>query len=251
MRNLTSIFILSVLLPVLVKAGPVPVVFTFPDLLLQRGESVEVPIRLTETASYFGFQMAVELDTTALEIEDVIPGAVTRSVGDLAYAQPQKGRLALSWFDATAHELKAGEPVFWVRIRAFKTVRLREAIRLSKTPLRPEIYTADQKNPLIQLAFVSATTSTGGTAERVFAAANPQPNPTVSGASLIFVLPEKGEVIFQLHDLQGRLVHERKGEWPAGINELQVEPGVFPTSGTYVWHLIFRKDSASGTIIRQ
>lgn len=216
------------------------------DRQLAAGETVEVPLLLSEPAGWLGFQLALQADPARLVIESVEPGAFP-GMDAQCLAQPQPGSVRASWMSARPLALPADERLFTLRLRALAPLRLHEALGLAPQTLRAEAYDSETKPENLQLVF--SQQSIGNERFTVYA---PVPNPTDAGAEIAVRLPEPGDARVEILDVNGKSVFAAQHSLGAGLQRMSVPAVALPQSGAYVWRVYDGSGHVrSGILIRR
>lgn len=213
-----------------------------PDLFLRAGETADVPVSALQDAEWVGLQWSFETNPAALQIESVLPGSLP-GLDEEAWSL-QGNILNGSWFDVLPAAIKSGAPLFYLRVKALRDIRMSEALYVNRDRLRPEAYSVEGRGEGLQLQFYK-TTEIPGTVQ-VF---NAQPNPTAAGFRLPVRLETPADLHLQLFDLQGRLCWEMHTQAGAGMQELKVPAAAMAQEGLYLWRLTDGKGSWSGRVV--
>lgn len=213
-----------------------------PDVTLKSGETLELPLRVAAGDEWAGFQFALEMDPDALEVEGIVPGALP-GLDENAYAQPRPGLLTVSWFDAAARRLTAGETLMTLKVRARRDVVLSETARLNMQRIAAEAYTGDEQVQALQLFFSRPASGV----VQFFA---PRPNPAAGPVSFPLRLEQAGPVLLTISDLAGKVVFEQNLALEAGWQELRAPAEALRLSGAYLWRINAGGNTESGKLIR-
>ncbi|MBK6929377.1 MAG: hypothetical protein IPH12_00370 [Saprospirales bacterium] len=212
-----------------------------PDLALQAGETVDVPLCFETAEDWRGFQLALAFDPAQLALERVTSGNLP-GWDTLSAVQTQAGRLHVTWFDAQPHRIGPGAPVFSLRLRALAPVLLRETLRLAPGRLPAQAYTAQKETRGLELQFTRPE-------EAAAHIGAPQPNPTAAGATLAVRLAEPAPVQAEVWDAGGRCLWRRESRPDAGVQQIELPAQAFPASGVYWWRVTAGADSRSGRLV--
>ncbi|MEI6409172.1 MAG: T9SS type A sorting domain-containing protein [Bacteroidota bacterium] len=216
-----------------------------PDISATAGQSLDIPITVSDVNAWLGFQFALQYDENQLNIESIEPG----DLHDLTAESFAKtgGEIRCSWSDGVAHTLLPGDRLFTLHARALKPLRLRDAVTLTDKRLRAEAYKDDNQAIVpLQLAFGAINATNNQTA--VFA---PQPNPTNAGAKLPVQLIEDASVRLEIRDVSGKLVYQSEPFLSAGRHLMEIPAEVLPNAGCYFWTIKTGNLIQSGKLIRQ
>lgn len=215
----------------------------FPGQLLEAGETIDLPIRFAETATWLGFQFGLQFDPEKLVLDAVLPGNLPGWDAQTTF-QPHPGLLNVLWFNTDPQLLSREKTLCTLRLRALTPVDLRTALQLATGRLRAEAFTGASEARNLQLQFSPATT----TAIRI---GQPQPNPATTGAQLQLELPEPMPVQLDLWDAQGRLVWSQNLQGQAGFQTLDFPEAAFKVAGVYLWRLAAGTEVRSGRLVIQ
>ena len=215
-----------------------------PDRQLAAGETVDLPIHLSEPAEWIACQWALQWDPDALALEAVLPGSLP-GVDESAAAQPRPGVLTFSWFAAEPHWLLPGQALCTFRVRALRSGYLSAFLQAPKNALRSEAYEADGTASSIRFGFTGTTPEL--TADEVFP---PQPNPTAGAASFPFFLTEAGSATLEVYDTEGRIRYFSEQTMAAGNGALTLPSHAAVTPGVYVWRVKVGRMTKTGRLVR-
>lgn len=221
------------------------VALTIPDARLQRGEVVDLPMRLGQAGEWSALQSAFYFDPELLEIQSVTPGSLP-GMDTSDFALSRAGALNMVWFDIVPQQIGGGENLVTVRVRALAPVRVSDAISLSATGMLSEIFSEAGTSHKIQLEFTdSRTVAENGITGIAF-----QPNPTQAGTTISLRLAGPETVSVSLTDLSGRIVWTDRRNLDAGTNMVDIPATAFPQAGLYLWRLSAGDKSANGKVFK-
>ncbi len=218
---------------------------TAPDRWLSAGETFDLPLSVEADGPWVGCQLGFAYDPQIIEIErvesNVLPGFDAQH-----WAQPQPGRLSVSWSGAQPAPALPGDPVLLLRGRAVAPVLLHDALRLSDERLRSERYDAEGASQPLRLAFREQALPQPDAAY-IFA---PQPNPTSGGTTFRLQLAEAAEVQVTLSDLSGREIFRQEISGAAGEVWAEIPASAFPQTGVYLWRVQAGEAVRAGKVVR-
>lgn len=220
-----------------------PSIICLTDRHLEPGEVIDIPFVVTGAADWLGMQFALQFDPGLVSVENIGSGVLPRLNLDNFGIFP--GRVAVSWSNALPVKVAPGDSLFTLRIRALKTVDLKDVFRFEDAGLTPEAYTDALERQPLHLAFQSCHADTGG--PQVFA---PQPNPTQAGASIPIVLPLPSSMSMEVFDSGGKRVYKVENQLDAGSQLLEIPEIAMLSSGVYYWQLSLNSRRFSGRLIR-
>lgn len=214
-----------------------------PDVALQAGETLELPVFAAESAAWLGFQLGLRFDPAVLAIESVVPGKLP-GMDDNVFAQPQAGVLNALWFDAESRTVSPESPLFTLRLKALTPFRTSHALHLSDGKLAPKVYTASEAAQKLDLQFEER-------AQNVPAAVlQAQPNPTSGSAVLPLQLRDKQTVVLELTDIAGKNIWNKHLTLDMGEHQLEIPASAFPEPGVYAWRLRAGEVLTGGKLVK-
>jgi hypothetical protein len=217
-----------------------------PDQWLQTGETIDIPIRSTQTDTWEGLQFSLQYDAEKLDIQAVLPtGALDLTTEN--WAIPQPGELNLSWSDARPSTLLPGDELFRLRLKAHAPLQLSQVFKLpEQARIEPEAYDTEGVRHPLGLLF-NKHTSSGAANTQLFA---PIPNPTAGSANLPLRLNAPENVWLEIRDFAGHLQWQQEISLDAGMHQLEFPAAAMSQAGVYVWHIRAGAVSESGRLIR-
>ncbi|MEI6409175.1 MAG: hypothetical protein WCR52_07325 [Bacteroidota bacterium] len=207
----------------------IPVVI--PDIALNAGETIDIPIEVLDPAQWNGFQMDLQYDENQLVVEQVLPGDLPEM--DANSFALHRGSVRCSWWNVAPQAVFPGSPLFRLRVRAQEALRLRDVLRLNNAQLKAEAYDeADQPQAPLSLEFRAPVETPDEST--VFA---PQPNPTKAGTTFPILLTSDARVHLDLFDSTGKAVYQVDVEANVGNLMLEVPAHAMPGTGLYFWKM--------------
>jgi len=207
----------------------IPIVI--PDIALNAGETIDIPIEVLDPAQWAGFQMDLQYDENQLIVEQILPGDLVEMDANSFALHP--GSVRCSWWNVAPQAVFPGSPLFRLRVRAQESLHLRDVLRFNQTLLKAEAYDeADQPQAPLSLEFRAPVEKPE--TNMVFA---PQPNPTKAGATFPILLKSDATVRLDLFDSTGKLVYQLDVEANAGNMMLEVPARAMLGTGLYFWKI--------------
>lgn len=210
------------------RAGPLSdeLLLMLENEYLPAGQQTELILRAEDLARFEGMQFALDIDPEQLEILEFTPSLLGEA--NLGADLIDRGILLFSWDRFSADAATGEEHLFRLRVKAKRTTRLAEAIRLAFHHLAPESY-RDGRPAGLRLQWTQrGSTLEGLKIGKVF------PNPTSGRLSVPIDLLRAGTVHYELKNLQGQL--QMIGEWDfsAGPNLGELDLPYQATPGIYL-----------------
>lgn len=218
------------------------------DRHLRAGETLSLPILLSENTDLAGWQFALGFDPATLQIEAIEPGDAPGFDAD-NFALSPSGQLRAIAFDGTGKgwQLNSGGALFHLKIKALRDTDLGEAIWLDEKTLAPEAYPSRENQPT-KLAFqLSAPSNTTGNSVQFFA---PRPNPFREKATFGLLLDADAETEIVLFDLTGRAVFSQVFPAQKGYQTLDLPVENLPGAGVYFFRATVGGQVFSGKLQR-
>jgi hypothetical protein len=207
------------------------VYFDSEDRSVKPGEIFELKFSASERLE--GCQFTLETD--GLEILEVLPGANMSQENFALF--PQKNLLTMAWETG-------GQAGFSLKLKAQKSGLLREMLRISSQITPAEAYAKGNASDLpiskqhLALRF--------GNAASDFELFQNQPNPFADKTAITFQLSEASAAVLTVVDGNGKLLWSRSGDWPAGLNTVEVD-----LSGSAAGVLYYKLETAKKTAVRK
>lgn len=187
------------------------------------GERFILPVRAGQTALLQGLQFALRLDPSALEVLSV-RGAALPGL-DVANWHCTGESLRLSWFAAPAVEVRAGETLLLLELRARRDLVLADAIHAEPALLRGEGYDAGNGTHPLAWRFLPESS----TSATIF------PNPARQQFVLRMESKAPEATTLRLINAQGRVAWEQPLWLNAGTALYEIRPGKLPGGLYTVW----------------
>lgn len=207
------------------------------DRFLKAGEIISIPIRLAETATLEGWQMALKIDPELAEIESV------EGLPDENFFISGNEVRAL-WFDADGKRFSREEAVFSLKIKALKPAPLSQILSLPAEKFISEAYLPAANRHPILLGFRTKT-------EYGATFFPPRPNPFNSETTFGFLLKQPCEASLEVFDVSGKKVFENVLEMAAGHQSLTLRAADLPIAGVYFYRVRAIGEVFSGRLLRQ
>jgi hypothetical protein len=215
------------------------------DQILKRGTVTEVPVYASELQQWLGFQLALQLDKSAVSLEKIIPGSLNE-MGAQNFIQSENG-MRCSWANSVAQAVIPELPLFTLQLKALETVQLSNVLQLDVADLSAESYDAKSSQRLNLTFRNDQTTGKGDFALSVCVL----PNPSNSAVKMNLELAKAQTVTLELYDVNGILCQQQRQFMEAGKTSLEIPSEAMAHPGIYIWHLLADKVTQSGKIVRQ
>lgn len=197
-----------------------PLVLRADDRTLNSGEQISVAFTADHKDDIAAFQYGLRFDPLLLEFVGVEPlAALPLTTDNFGLFNLADGEIRVAWAQATGVDIEAPAPVFQVHFKALASDVLLSDVLQSDPGILPGLaYTGALEEMAVDLQFGLVTgTNTPGTSD--FALLQNRPNPFSGTTAIAFVLPETCEAQLRIFDVSGKMLAERKGQYPAGRSE--------------------------------
>lgn len=198
-----------------------PLVLTLNDQRLEAGKELDIPVRAGQLNDLAAFQCALAFDPAQLQLIAIEPaGGLPLSADNFGTYQKDAGEIRVVWAGNKGLDVAEAAPVFRLRLKALQSgAALSEVLRLDGDILPALSYNSRLEESAVALQFETATTGAGDPARDNFRLLPNRPNPFSAETTIGFVLPQACEAQLRIFDATGRLLMERKGQYPAGRSE--------------------------------
>jgi hypothetical protein len=218
------------------------------DVILTPGQSYEVVFRSQDFRQIFGYQFTLGVNADVLELIDIREGALDVNAEHFGMRYMNDGFITTSWNSREAVSTTSEEALFTLVFKAKSNSKLSDVLRINSAITQAEAY-GDLEGPArnVQLVFNDVP----GLSVATFELFQNRPNP-FSGNTLIgFQLPEAGEASMTVYDVTGRMIHEIRGQFAKGYNEVELSSSVLQgVSGVMYYELKTNNASAVKKMVR-
>lgn len=217
--------------------------FSLPDLYVQKGKVIEVPLILPNEVLH-GFQFAIEFDEDQLDLINIDGGILD----DKSWAQSssKSSVLKVSWYSAIPLEQSIKAQAMTLNFMAKNSGNLNQMISLSQNDLAPEAYTSDLNVMEIKLDFDNAGSSSDNLILHDI-----RPLPFLEFTLIPFEIPNADQVELLVFDLSGRAVKHERLHVTKGYNEFKIIAEDLPTQGVYLFQIRTSSGTLEGKLVYQ
>lgn len=197
-----------------------PLTWRLHDEVLQSGATLELAFTADPMGDLASFQCAFHFDTAQLQFIDSQPmSALSLTKDNFGLYDISQGDIRVAWSQPVGTALAGTDPVFKLTFSALKSGgKLSEALQLAESVLPGLSYNTALEESKVELKYDGATGTNTPPATALLLLQN-RPNPFGGTTAIPFVLPENCEARLRIIDVSGRILAERKAEYPAGRNE--------------------------------
>lgn len=204
------------------------------DQKFESGEYIYLPLKSSSISDLNGFQATLQYDVDKMEFLGMSKGALPE-FGDhhVHHINPEEGLVSFNWYHATGVHLQGGEELLYTRWITKKPGTLSGSISINSAWLENEVYCLNsglQKE--IRLVFEGKTTN-----QFTNSLKQNKPNPFSEETIIEFELAKAGEATISIFDLSGKLVWSTQGQFPKGLNQVNVRKSNIGQDGVYLYRL--------------
>jgi hypothetical protein len=196
---------------------------TYQNQFLTQGIPVEIPIMVSQPGKMEGCQLALSFDGGSI-LEIVPNGKLPLSKED--YHLNQEGILSLSWHNVYPLSLSEGDILFTIKILPSQDGSLEHLFQLDPTALTSEAYLADYSTPA-ELTFLSSNQKMES---RPVLRTAVSPNPVQEKVTVSCDLGADDQVVLRFINLNGKVIYEHRGWYPAGQHQFGFNRHEFGTA---------------------
>jgi hypothetical protein len=220
------------------------------DKQFTEGDDLSLSISLNKDAAVLGMQFSLDFDASTMKYQGFDGQDLHVSEDNIAVQDISEGLIHISISQAEAKNLSNANVMFSLNFEAISTGQLSSSIHVNELLLKPEIYTQDAGNVstselMLEFRGLDGLISDQNTFELYQNVPNPFDNQTVIG----FRLPKAGSANLKMFDVNGRLLHEIKGEYAKGYNEVDINVSDFNYTGILYYQLDTETHSANKKMI--
>lgn len=199
------------------------------DIGFYAGEPVDnwLPIYSRDVVTIQGLQSTIQLPSDKLKMSGVKVGQLSVLESNIGWSWLGQGIMLLSWTDRNAITINTKEPLFYIELSSTGKRTDVDKLTMNSAIIKSELYDDfDQIHPI-------AWSHNGSNNTDEISFGTLIPNPFIQQTSLEIVLREDAEIVYSIHDLEGRqiLLHVEQGR--IGSNEIIIKRNQLPTTGVY------------------
>ncbi len=206
------------------------------DVMLKKGETVEIPVYAEAPILLEALQATIQFDAAKIVFKGL--AAASLDITEKNYALPLSGSVTLSW-DTPDGGLFIGKSdvFFMLQFQVLENTSLREAIAINST-MTPAIAYSNGGNPLNVSWRTHEVPHMPVGAASFFQLAQNKPNPFSNETKVLFFLEERMPVQLKIVDVSGREIIVFNKSIDAGWHEVPLGEEYFGGSGIYFYQLI-------------
>lgn len=219
-----------------------PLSWNIDDVQFEAGQSITLPVRSEDFDGILGFQMTLEYNGTALELNNVSPGALELGTGNIGRHEDEQAA-TFSWNDVQPQSFAENEVLFTLEFTAKRNGSISSALSLSNRITQSEAYDdMGVKSTLVKFRSVKEEYNE-------FALFQNNPNPFTERTRVGFVLPERADYTLSFFDGEGRELYILEEEGKRGYNQIELSSGDIRAEGVIYYKLESGDHSASKKMV--
>jgi len=219
--------------------------FQLQNMELQAGQVYDIPVTAPQLEGMAGFQLGLNYNNERLSYEGIKPGSLAEWGTENIGVFREEGQLTASWIKPQGSQIDGESPLFYLTFKALGTVELSRALSLSEQKLAAEAYDDQFNAAAINLVFEQAAGADGD----AFALYQNSPNPFRDETVIAFRMPQEGWARLTVSDVNGRVLFTQESDFPAGLNQWQLNKAQLPLSGILYYTVETADDKATQRMI--
>ena len=208
---------------------------------VQKGETLEIPVRAKDFNSIQGFQMTINFDAASLQFKGMESGAIKMEDNSFATNRLAQGYLPMSWFNATAVDVDDDAVLFTLVFEAKVNTNVEKVISVSSDITKKEAYNSSLEKMGVKLEFRNDNSS--------FELMQNRPNPFANNTVILFNMPENSDYNLTVYDITGKTVYKTSGNAEAGLNNIEINKSQIKGSGVLYYTLNAGKYTATKKMV--
>lgn len=195
--------------------------FTVQDGVLEAGEEVSLEFKSGYYEDLAAFQMALHFDPDQMEMVEIEPlDGISMTEDHFGAYNLEAGEIRVVWSQAEGVTVEEGTAVFRITFRALQSGgKLSEVLSVDESEIPASAYTSVFGESKVALQFGELNGADDPAGASGLQLLQNRPNPFNGTTTIGFVLPEACEAQLRVFDVSGRMLAERKGQYPAGKYE--------------------------------
>jgi len=208
---------------------------------LSNGDQITVNFKAADFDNVEGFQFG--LDFGDLNFIDFKSGAIELSESNFGTQWTERSLLNVSWNNLD-HSVQEGSILFSLIFDATSDINIEEVLSLSNRLIQAEAYPKGEDIVGINLNFQAAALANFDLFQNV-------PNPFANETQIGFQLASDTQAEIAIFDVSGKQIHNIKGEFAKGLNNVTINRNELAGSGVYIFQIITKDWTASKRMVLQ
>ena len=195
-----------------------------------KGEVIEIPVYAEQEANVVGYQFTMDIDPTAMELIEIMPGTVAVNDGNFGMTHINKGKITTSWNADNSITLQADRPLFTLKMRVLKSVNDFAVMSVNSSITEAVSYDAEYHSGQVSL---NVRKSQDGKFELM----QNTPNPFSELTNISFTLPESAQATITLSDITGKVIKVISGQYPKGSSTITLQRSDLSGPGVIIYKI--------------
>jgi subtilisin-like proprotein convertase family protein len=221
--------------------------FLIEDRALKAGEQVTIDVKAENFEQMAAYQWILEFDNEVLSYTG-FDNVNLNNLGELGFGEViiNEGKLVLTWANGELVTKSKDEVLFSLNFEVKANVdHLRGLLNVTSYDRFAAVAYKGLDTPMeIELIFTQPVAQPS-----VFGLNQNTPNPFKDETVISFTLPETTNATLTIMDITGRVLKQYKGTYTQGYNEVSINKGDLPHSGTLFYELKTPDNTASRKMI--
>ena len=219
------------------RSDGIPLVLKIPDKKLEAGKEYSIPVAASEYDALLGYQFTLEFDNQALAYLGIEKGnIIDLDENNFGFSHLDQGFITTNWINRRNEKLEDGTNLFQLKFRALKTSELENLIKINSKKIASEAYDSDLKIVDVTLEYIDNATNEYSNSQTAKLYQN-YPNPFDDNTAIGFDLPESGNCIFTIFNLNGQQISLRIVKAAKGFNKITMNKREIGKNGLYYYRL--------------
>lgn len=206
----------------------------------------QILITASQIQSLTGMQLTIDYPTDQMIVKGISSDKIDLTDDNIGWSTDGDGMLAMSWHTTDDVDLSDGEVLFTIDVD-FVSAPLASGLSISDRLLTAEAYTiTDGVLETVDIAFSRSQDAINQESFRLY---QNVPNPFDATTRISFDLPLAGEATLSVYDINGRLIHEIKGDYDKGFHTITLNVNDLDATGILYYQLDSNTNTASKKMV--
>jgi hypothetical protein len=201
------------------------------DALVQRGQSVNVPLKSLSEEAILGIQFTIYFDKDKLNFDGIQSEKLAGfSDANIGLSRLEDGFVTVSWDRLQVTSFKKEDLISSISFTALSSTLLSDAISIVGNPLKAEAYTEQ----LMELPINFRFEKSAQIIETHGLILTTAPNPFTNECVVSFTSQMSGTAAIVIQDMSGRIHYSGSINTVNGLNQFTLSGSHLPSSGVYM-----------------
>jgi len=208
------------------------IVLSTKNKYLKTGEEYAFELELKDWDALEGLQAAIAISNSSASIshvENTEVGAL--DLDSYSLLDPKEGIIRLAWVNTNS---LTGEWKLKLTIRSLKNQYLSDILYVDHQAMSAEAYATDGTWKNVMIEFEEGNGNYSPSQVRLY---QNIPNPFNLNTRIPFELNKDQNIVFELLDINGKMIHQRKLRLLSGYHEIELNKNLFGASGVYYYQI--------------